>query len=663
MGRRGRTRVSDFTRLEAITNLTFRLQSVDDDREGAAWEFDTVRASSSIETSGSDDFLLSSTTDDTSSPNPTIRPPPSKVPSTLRMLFENADTVMDPFKIPGFDALSSALNPSLLPPPSTHSTRGRGRSRSATSSSEHEEEVLTAKQPSFEFPPRVATPKLSPSNGHAGSDELQPLHREQHPPLGPGIPVGGPLGSDNSRPRSPRLPASYREVRSERGLPNIEIPPPDIGAMGKYNPTPPIVLSVSSPEHSVGPRERAVINRQRSKSSAIDAVSPTGMKLQREWTFPSSNDFRFPPSGNNSQPVTPPALPAAQSPHQTHNRISPTHASASTSISTSSRSSHQFTHSLDASVLPGRLPSPASLVTPSPVTRSRSATPYTESHGSALNDPANAQKLVTRKPSMTRLASVAVMETVQSSSPLPSRPFGRGREERSGSVADAFPPLPGLKDVLKVIFDGSFNNRLMLTKDIYQIPSLTSEHRLGMSDLLPPSPSTMAHPKISPSPSPLGSVTPADTNHSSPAGMFMNPAASSSSTSLNSLSSLQNYSLTDASFSQSHMRSYSYGALHSSFTSSASDPLMGPPILPLDLADLMHSHDATHLQLARTVEDLAQWLSVVELGLSQILDKANEDTIEEEQEQEDTPAAYTHDLVDPLSFLPSMHPKALVAES
>lgn len=52
----------------------------------------------------------------------------------------------------------------------------------------------------------------------------------------------------------------------------------------------------------------------------------------------------------------------------------------------------------------------------------------------------------------------------------------------------------------------------------------------------------------------------------------------------------------------------------------------------------METHESTHLELARTVEDLAQWLSVVEVGLSQILDHAIENTIEEEQEQEDASA-------------------------
>jgi hypothetical protein len=46
----------------------------------------------------------------------------------------------------------------------------------------------------------------------------------------------------------------------------------------------------------------------------------------------------------------------------------------------------------------------------------------------------------------------------------------------------------------------------------------------------------------------------------------------------------------------------------------------------------MVSHDATHAELAKTVDDLTQWLSVVEIGLIGMLDRANEDTIEEEIE-------------------------------
>ena len=62
---------------------------------------------------------------------------------------------------------------------------------------------------------------------------------------------------------------------------------------------------------------------------------------------------------------------------------------------------------------------------------------------------------------------------------------------------------------------------------------------------------------------------------------------------------------------------------------------MGPMIRPLDFASLMYSNDAMHAELARSVDDLAQWLNVVEVGLTHMLESAGEPTIEEEQEQED----------------------------
>ena len=78
----------------------------------------------------------------------------------------------------------------------------------------------------------------------------------------------------------------------------------------------------------------------------------------------------------------------------------------------------------------------------------------------------------------------------------------------------------------------------------------------------------------------------------------------------------------------------------------------------------MRSHEETHTQLARTVDDLAQWLSVVEIGLTQMLDKASEDTIEEEQEQEESPVvSYDYTPMDPLSVpLRTSHLSALAAE-
>ncbi len=65
------------------------------------------------------------------------------------------------------------------------------------------------------------------------------------------------------------------------------------------------------------------------------------------------------------------------------------------------------------------------------------------------------------------------------------------------------------------------------------------------------------------------------------------------------------------------------------------------------------------------MEDLAQWLSVVEIGLSSILDKAAEHTIEEEQEQDDTAERHgpaDSALASSISNDTSTSPSALVAE-
>lgn len=51
----------------------------------------------------------------------------------------------------------------------------------------------------------------------------------------------------------------------------------------------------------------------------------------------------------------------------------------------------------------------------------------------------------------------------------------------------------------------------------------------------------------------------------------------------------------------------------------------------LDYAALINQK-STHAELARTIDDLAQWLAVVEVGLSGMLETGHSDTIEEEQE-------------------------------
>jgi protein-serine/threonine kinase len=59
----------------------------------------------------------------------------------------------------------------------------------------------------------------------------------------------------------------------------------------------------------------------------------------------------------------------------------------------------------------------------------------------------------------------------------------------------------------------------------------------------------------------------------------------------------------------------------------------GPPLRALNFSNLVQSRDETHAELARTVDDLAAWLQVVEGGLAMLLAPADDDAIEEEDEE------------------------------
>lgn len=253
----------------------------------------------------------------------------------------------------------------------------------------------------------------------------------------------------------PKVSFASRDVPLEREAANTERPPVTTEVALPLSDNSNSTL-VSSPERVVPHSDRPFLNRQRSKSSAVE--SPTKFKTSRDWNFPPVRDYQFPPVGFATDSGSVP--PTGSPPMRVHSRLSSTHASASTvsSSAASSRSSHQFTQSLDASGMPHRLPSPVGLLPiPPPMLRSRSAAPFgdkiPEGFGPTSNGPAGTPKSVAKKPSMTRMASLAVMETVQT----PSRPFGRHNGARSGSLGDADPPLPGLKDVLKVANFRPFN--------------------------------------------------------------------------------------------------------------------------------------------------------------------------------------------------------------
>lgn len=66
---------------------------------------------------------------------------------------------------------------------------------------------------------------------------------------------------------------------------------------------------------------------------------------------------------------------------------------------------------------------------------------------------------------------------------------------------------------------------------------------------------------------------------------------------------------------------------------------LGPPIQPLDFVSLTESREATNSYLARTVDDLTRWFSVIEVGFANMLEQSGGDVIAEEQEEMPTEQA------------------------
>jgi len=243
------------------------------------------------------------------------------------------------------------------------------------------------------------------------------------------------------------------------------------------------------------------------------------------------------------------------------------------------------------------------------ISRSRSATPYADGRNGVTQD-VNVGAARIRKPSLNRLASVAVMETLPSSSTNGSSIVSKQRAaQQSGSSIHEIVGAPGLKDVLK-------------------IPSYSSEHQFGMNDLLPPSPSvaTASMKAFIPSASHLHVQFTAPS--ASPTASH-GPGAASTGTAGGRTSPLHTYA---AGAGPDYRTGF---GLHA-----RSGSAVEPPIRPLDFRALMASHEEMHAELGRIVDDLAQWLVVTEGGLTRLLEGASEERIDEEGEE---PAALDAD--------------------
>ena len=143
-----------------------------------------------------------------------------------------------------------------------------------------------------------------------------------------------------------------------------------------------------------------------------------------------------------------------------------------------------------------------------------------------------------------------------------------------------------------------------------------------MTDLLPPSPSTI----ISNSTSGILSPTPLGIRGDANASTLSLPSTRSSSPPRPDGRGKPGFT------KFSHTTSLS-------LTSVPVESTLGPPILPLDFVSLTGSQVATNSYLARTVDDLTRWFSVIEVGFTNMLEQSGGDAIAEEQEETPTERA------------------------
>lgn len=159
-------------------------------------------------------------------------------------------------------------------------------------------------------------------------------------------------------------------------------------------------------------------------------------------------------------------------------------------------------------------------------------------------------------------------------------------------------------------------------KDVLKIPSLTTEHHLGMADLLPPSPSAVASgPRLfTPVASNLGSIVQGSKRD--------DPRL---------ISDVRDFvaSPTTSPFIRPSLSEAGMGGTPEHELSNLSDHFFPQsarlrPVGYLDYPSLIVSKNP-HKELMRTIDDLSRWLAVVEGGLDGILEQSSINMIAEEQ--------------------------------
>ncbi|KAG6865846.1 hypothetical protein C0991_011178 [Blastosporella zonata] len=571
------------------------LLGLDDEDDESLWEFETVRGRSFASRPYNEDFASNEAENEEQSMQTIRSPKPPTLPSSLRALFEDdSEPPQQILRPPAFQVPSHPGTPSppSSVPPSISSSPGRERipmKRPPVLDSPVDEP--TVKQKTFVYPPRgMARSRSKLSSSVSGSDDESASRTLFESKLTPSprimpSPSLDSLGEPSKkstlrdprtlRSKQPPSPVDITPLHSDDELVNDDTSPSTTITPGLPSAALPGGVSISRP----------VMGRRRSQSTGEALVPRRNGRTDLDLASPSA--FQFPLS----------AHPLPSEPNLiSQSRPSPNNFNSST-LGGSLHIAHQVTYSLDtsASTRQNHVPSPL----PSSIARTRSATilPETTETLPLRKGPTNDMPLLP-----------------------PLKPFALSDRNKGGSDGGSSMSsgTPGLKDVLK-------------------IPSLTSEHHLGISDLLPPSPSTSAYNarNFFASPSSLNSSITSHTDHHRQHAAFRDVAAEASSSFSLGLPPTRSPQLRRTATEPLLVSVSTSGNLHSRKISASNGatgtPLHGPPIRPLDYSKLIAANN-TYSELARTIDDLTQWLTVVEVGLGGMLEKAHTDTIEEEQE-------------------------------
>lgn len=399
------------------------------------WEFDTVRGPV-LEASST----LVNDDSNVSTPFATVRPSTAKLPTSLRVLFDNDEEgPSDPFRIPGFNGTSRNNAPSPLPSTALAHSRDRSAIKRAMNENHDSDDGPSLSKATFAFPAANSHARLKmdtnitspPVDNWDESDS--PLTQSEHRRF-----FHRPSMSDDSDEMDVLM--SQRSAETIHSSPSDTIR--DRGTTGHLDD-----VQDSPPVDETALPIRTTSIRDESRNSVSSTQSG-----DRSFTFPP--DFQFPqtPIASVAHERLPDSFGSPPA-RRTHDRASPTHLSTS-SINIPSPISHHPTHSLDvplSDAMSRHQPGSGSSSGPPPLSRARSATPSTDIRAPDYNVAPLAVGFQppSRKPSLTRLASVAVMETMQMPVTPPTKPFARGRSGSSNSGKSEV-VVPGLKDVLKV---------------------------------------------------------------------------------------------------------------------------------------------------------------------------------------------------------------------